>query len=224
LKTPIKTGRKKVFVVDANPIVRFGIVQLIKGEKDLSVCGESDAGMASLAPIQTAKPDVVVTGVTFRRADGVELVKSLRQHLPQLPVVIMANYNEMIYADRAFRAGAKGYFELKEPAANLLKAIRSVLKGEVYLNDPLRSKMLNSTGNNGSNDCSPVESLTDRELEVFRLLGQGYNARQIAQEMCLSISTVETHRAKIKEKLRANTVGEVMKHAFHWTILEQISP
>jgi DNA-binding NarL/FixJ family response regulator len=196
---------------------------LIKGEKDLAVCGEADNGGTALAKIQTIQPDAVVASATFRRANGLELVKNLRTLLPKLPVLIMANYNELVYADRALRAGAKGYFEMCEPAANLLKAIRCVLKGEVYLSDSNRVKIISPLCGDNGKDGSAVATLTDRELEVFRLLGQGYNARKIAQEMFLSVSTVETHRGRIKEKLGANSLGEVMKHAFHWAISQQLA-
>jgi DNA-binding NarL/FixJ family response regulator len=216
--------QKKIFVVDANPIVRFGIVQLLKSEKDFSVCGQADNGGDALVQIQRTKPDILVASATFRRADGLELVKNLRKLVPALPVLIMASHTELVYADRVLRAGAKGYFEMSEPVEDLLKAIRCLLKGEVYLSKAFRSKIINPIFGKDDGDCLPLKKLSDRELEVFRLLGQGHNARQIAQQMYLSVSTVETHRSRIKEKLGANSLGEVMKHAFHWSILQQLAP
>ena len=212
--------KQRVFIVDAQPIVRHGIKQLINNEPDLIACGEASDGDRTSDRIHAARPDIVLLDVTFHKADGLELIKQLRTVTPKLPVLVFAAHEESLYAARALRAGAKGYLRKRAETAELLEAIRCVLNGQVYLTETVRKNLLIACANGDHPRGSAVHKLSDRELEVFRLLGKGHSTRRIATEMHLSVSTIETYRANIKNKLDLDSPGELLKHAIQWLHLE----
>lgn len=219
-------GRKtkyRVFLVDDHPIVRHGLTQLINREPDLMVCGEAEDGSKALTAAGVAKTDVVVVDLTLKHSSGFSLIKSLNALDPKMPILVLTIHEESLYAERCLRAGAKGYLMKEEAMEKVLLAIRRVLAGQVYLSEEMQSKLFRTSGKRSNNViASPLERLSDRELEVFRLLGQGVGTRQIAELLHLSISTVETHRAKIKEKLDVRSGTELLQQAVKWVETERL--
>ena len=216
-----QTTKCRVFLVDDHPIIRHGLTQLINPEPDLMVCGESEDGSKSLTAIREAKPDVVVVDLTLKRSSGFSLIKDLNSLKPKVPVLVLSIHEESLYAERCLRAGAKGYLMKEEAMEQVLLAIRRALAGQVYLSEAMQSKVFRTSGKRGENVvASPLERLSDRELEIFRLLGQGVGTRQIAKLLNLSISTVESHRARIKVKLDVKSATELLQHAVKWVETE----
>jgi DNA-binding NarL/FixJ family response regulator len=218
-----RKAKYRVFLVDDHPIVRHGLTQLINREQDLIVCGESEDGSKALTAVGAAKPDVVVVDLTLKRSSGFSLIKNLNAHDPKLSILVLTIHEESLYAERCLRAGAKGYLMKEEAMENVLLAIRRVLAGQVYLSEKMQSMLFRTSGKRSENViASPLERLSDRELEVFRLLGQGMGTRQIAKLLHLSISTVESHRARIKEKLGVKSATELLQHAVKWVETESL--
>ena len=217
-----QAGRDRVFLVDDHPIVRQGLALLIDREADLSVCGEADGGSGVLQTIAELRPNIVVLDISLNGPDGIDILKTLRMREPALPVLILSMHDEVTYAERALRAGANGYIMKQEATERVLVAIRRILRGEVYLSDRLTSRMLqNFVGGSAPSADSPVSSLSDRELEVFRLIGEGHATRQIADELHISIKTVESYQAHIKEKLALRNARELVQHAIQWSVNEK---
>jgi DNA-binding NarL/FixJ family response regulator len=218
-----RKAKYRVFLVDDHPIVRHGLTQLINGEPDLMVCGESDDGSKALTAIGAARADVVVVDLTLERSSGFSLIKNLHALDPQLSILVLTIHEESLYAERCLRAGAKGYLMKEAAMESVLLAIRRILAGQVYLSEEMQSKLFRASGKRGETVItSPLERLSDRELEVFRLLGQGMGTRQIAKLLRLSISTVESHRARIKEKLDVKSGPELLQHAVKWVEAESV--
>jgi DNA-binding NarL/FixJ family response regulator len=216
-----RKDRYRVFLVDDHPIVRHGLTHLINREPDLVICGESEDGSKGLAAVRAAKPDLVVVDLTLKHSSGFSLIKNLSTLDPKLSILVLSIHEESLYAERCIRAGAKGYLMKEEAMENVLVAIRHILAGQVYLSDEMQSKLFCSSGKRNANAiASPLERLSDRELEIFRLLGQGVGTRQIANLLHLSISTVESHRARIKEKLGVGSATELLQHAVKWVETE----
>jgi len=214
--------KHRVFLVDDHPIVRHGLTQLIDREPDLTVCGESEVGSTALRAIAAVKPDAVVVDLSLKESSGFSLIKNLAGLDPKLPILVLTVNEESLYAERCLRAGAKGYLMKDEAMENVLMAIRRVIDGKVYLSEKMESKLLRISGRRRDNViASPLEKLSDRELEIFRLLGQGLGTRQIAKLLNLSVSTVESHRAKIKEKFDLRNSVELLRHAVKWVELER---
>jgi len=213
------TGKKSVFVVDDHPIVRQGLTLLINRESDLAVCGEAEEMHSALAAIQALKPDILIVDISLNGPDGLELLKNIRITSPRLPVLILSMHDESIYAERALRAGANGYIMKQEATEKVLVAIRRILQGDVYLSDRLTNTMLQQFVRGASPaKGSPLVNLTDRELEVFRLIGEGHGTRQIAEELHLSVKTIESYQAHIKEKLALRNARELVQHAIEWAV------
>jgi DNA-binding NarL/FixJ family response regulator len=214
MSAPIKT---RVFVVDDHPIVRQGLSQLINREPDLMVCGEAEDARAALEAIAALNPGFLIVDVSLDGPDGIELLKAIRARDPRLPVLMLSMHDESLYAERALRAGANGYIMKQEATDRVLIAIRQILGGEVYVSDRIAQKMMHQfIGRSGGVKRSTMEELTDRELEVFRLIGQGHGTRQIAEELHLSIKTVESYHAHIKDKLSLKNARELVQHAVQW--------
>jgi len=211
-------NRRKVLVVDDHPIVREGLADLINKEKDIAVCGWAEDIPNTIKAIKKLKPDVVTVDISLRGVSGLELIKDIRTHFPSLPILALSMHQESLYAERAIRAGAKGYITKEEATKKVITAIRQVLDGRLYLSEKMKEKVLHSLlGDKGSRaGASPIDRLTDRELEVFSLLGQGRGTRQIAEQLCLSVKTIETYRSRIKEKLSLNSASELLLYAFQW--------
>lgn len=221
-QTAADAKKRKVFLVDDHPIVRQGLALLINGESDLMVCGEADGGFAAIQMVSEIHPDILVLDISLNGPDGIELLKTIRTKDPGLPVLILSMHDEATYAERALRAGANGYIMKQEATEKVLTAIRRILHGEVHLSDRLTNRMLQHfiCGSVSSKD-SPLANLSDRELEVFRLIGEGHGTRQIADELHISVKTVESYQAHIKEKLYLRNARELVKHAIEWTVTEK---
>jgi DNA-binding NarL/FixJ family response regulator len=209
----------RVLLVDDHPIVRQGLALLIDREPDLSVCGEAEGAHSAFHAITTLRPDIVVLDISLSGPDGLEVLKEIRTKTASLPVLILSMHDESIYAERAMRAGANGYIMKQEATEKVLVAIRRILQGDVYLSDRLTNTMLQQyvRGASGAKS-SPLVNLTDRELEVFRLIGEGHGTRQIADELHLSVKTIESYQAHIKEKLALRNARELVQHAIEWTV------
>jgi DNA-binding NarL/FixJ family response regulator len=207
----------RVFVVDDHPIVRQGLAQLINREPDLMVCGEAEDARTALQALDPAKPDILIVDVSLNGPDGIDLLKTIRAQDSKLPVLMLSMHDESLYAERALRAGANGYIMKQEATELVLTAIRQILDGAVYVSDRMAQKMVQQFVK-GSNVAkrSVMNELTDRELEVFRLIGQGHGTRQIAEELHLSVKTVESYYAHLKEKLSLKNARELVQRAVQW--------
>jgi DNA-binding NarL/FixJ family response regulator len=220
-KAQISATPKKfrVLLVDDHPIVRQGLALLIDRESDLCVCGEAEGAHSAFHAITTLRPDMVVLDISLNGPDGLDVLKEIRANTTNLPVLILSMHDESIYAERAMRAGANGYIMKQEATEKVLVAIRRILQGEVYLSDRLTNTMLQQYVRGASPaKGSPLVNLTDRELEVFRLIGEGHGTRQIAEELHLSVKTIESYQAHIKEKLALRNARELVQHAIEWTV------
>src|SRR3954469_16475798 len=214
----LRKPKTRVLLVDDHPILRRGLAQMINLEADMMVCGEAEDGPRAFELAGTCNPDVAVIDVCLKGGNGIELVKNLKARFPDLPTLVLSMYDESLYAERALRAGSLGYIMKEEATEQVLVAIRRVLKGEIFLSEKMKSRMLQQLTTGGRNKVvvSPIENLTDRELEVFRLIGEGRSTRQIASELHLSVRTVEAYREYIKSKLNLRNATELVQHAFHW--------
>jgi DNA-binding NarL/FixJ family response regulator len=208
----------KVFLVDDHPIVRQGLALFIEREPDLMVCGEAEDATSALQAIREAAPDFVILDISLNGPDGLELLKTLRVRYPNLPALILSMHDESVYAERALRAGANGYIMKQEAADKVITAIRHILGGDVYLSDRLTKQMLQQFVNGSISPRDPLAKLSDRELEVFRLIGAGHGTRQIADEMHVSTKTVESYQAHIKEKLALRNARELVQYAVEWSL------
>jgi DNA-binding NarL/FixJ family response regulator len=214
--------KKRILVVDDHPIVRQGLALLINREPDLIVCGEAEDAMGAMHVLASAHPDILIVDISLNGPDGIDLLKNIRLSHPTLPVLILSMHDELIYAERALRAGANGYIMKQEATENVLVAARRILNGEIYVSTRIANQMLRHyiTGS-GTLRNSSIADLSDRELEVFRLIGEGHGTRQIAKELHLSIKTVESYQAHIKEKLSLRSARELMQRAIQWNMNEK---
>jgi len=214
--------KSRVFVVDDHPIVRQGLALLINRESDLAVCGEAEDAQSAIQTVATVKPDIMVVDISLNGPDGLDLLKDVRMRFPELPVLILSMHDESIYAERALRAGARGYIMKQEATEKVLVALRRILGHEIYVSERIANRMLQRyIGGPAADRPSSVADLTDRELEVFRLIGEGHSTRQIAEELHISVKTVESYQAHIKEKLSLRTARELVQHAIQWSISEK---
>jgi DNA-binding NarL/FixJ family response regulator len=220
----VAAKKSKVFVVDDHPIVRQGLALLINRESDLMVCGEAEDAQTAIQAVATAKPDVLVVDISLSGPDGLDLLKDVRMRHPELPVLILSMHDESIYAERALRAGAQGYIMKQEATEKVLVALRRILCGEIYVSERIANRMLQRyIGSRSTGRPSSIADLTDRELEVFRLIGEGHSTRQIAEELHISVKTVESYQAHIKEKLSLRSARELVQHAIQWNVGEKSS-
>ena len=216
------TKKNRVFVVDDHPIVRQGLTLLINREPDLAVCGEAEDAHTAIQAVPTAKPDILIVDISLNGPDGLDLLKDLRMRYPDLPVLILSMHDEGIYAERALRAGAQGYIMKQEAAEKVLVALRRILSKEIYVSERIANRMLQRyIGSRGVGRPASVADLTDRELEVFRLIGEGHSTRRIAEELHISVKTVESYQAHIKEKLSLRSARELVQHAIQWNFGEK---
>jgi DNA-binding NarL/FixJ family response regulator len=208
--------------VDDHPIVRQGLALLINREPDLAVCGDAEEAHSALRLIEAMRPDLAVVDISLNGPDGLDLLKAIRTCDPNLPVLILSMLDELLYAERALRAGASGYIMKQEATEKVLVAIRRILDGQIYLSDRMANKMLHRFVRDAPlRDPSPIADLSDRELEVFRLIGGGHGTRQIAEELHISVKTVESYQAHIKEKLLLRNSRELVQRAVQWTMSEK---
>jgi DNA-binding NarL/FixJ family response regulator len=209
--------RSRVFIVDDHTMFREGLRQLIDRETSLTVCGDAPDAAEALRGIRALKPDVVIVDISLAGASGIDLIKDIKDEFEDLPVLVVSMHDESLYAERALRAGAMGYVQKHEPSKTVKAAIQKVLGGDMYLSEKMSAGVINRFMRGPTEPPkSPIETLSDRELEVFRMLGQGKGVRVIAEELGVTIPTVNSFRNRIKEKLGLKTSTEVMLHAIQW--------
>lgn len=208
---------KKIYIVDDHPLMRKGLVMTIEKEIGFEVCGQAESAEEALTEIINLKPDAAVVDISLPGMNGIELIKNVLHQQPELKILVVSRHDEELYAERALRAGAKGYLMKLEAAEVLISAIRQILKGGIYLSENIGTKLIMkmATGNASKSD-NPLDLLSDRELEVFELTGKGLSTKEIGQKLHISVKTVESHRANIKDKLQVDTANELMRHAVKW--------
>lgn len=209
------TARKiRVFIVDDHPIVRHGLAQVIGQEPDFEICGEAAEASTAFRQIEQTKPDLAIIDIMLRDASGLELIKQIRACNDQVKMLVTSMHDETLYAERALRAGAMGYVKKEEAVTKVIEAMRQVLKGKIYLSPAMADHFLHRALRGGEEpERSPIERLSDRELEVFELIGRGLTTRQIAERLHLSTKTIETHREHIKAKLQLKNNNELVRQA-----------
>ncbi len=213
----VKDNRAKVLLVDDHAVVRYGIAQLINRQTDMVVCGEEEDASKAMSAIGKLRPDLVIADISLKDSSGLELMRNIKAQFPGVAVLVVSVHDESIYAEIAFRAGALGYLMKEEALDKILTAIRRVLTGAIYVSDTLAAKMLQQQVR-GQTDIheSPVKGLSDREMEVFQLIGQWKKTREIADELHLSIKTIEYYREQIKRKLNLKNAAELTQYATSW--------
>ncbi|MHB8108943.1 MAG: response regulator [Syntrophorhabdaceae bacterium] len=210
--------RRKILIVDDHPILRKGLALVINQEPDLVVFAEAENAQQAIETVEKDVPDMAIVDISLPGIDGIELIKELRLRRKEIPVLVVSMHDETLYAERSLRAGARGYIMKQEALDKLLIAIRKVLEGEIFVSERITTKMLEKfVSVEGVNQAaSPIDLLSNRELTVFRLIGQGHKTRQIAERLHLSVKTVESYRAHIKEKLKLNDGTDLLKYAIQW--------
>jgi len=220
----VHSAKKTVLVVDDHPLMRQGLAMLINQQQDIQVCGEVEEAHGTMQAIAQKHPDIIILDISLKGPDGLDLLKGIRALYPDLPVLILSMHDEAIYAERALRARANGYIMKQEAAEKVLEAVRRILNGDVYLSDNMSKKLLHQYIDGAPTMLeSRIAVLSDRELEVFRSIGEGRGTREIAEELHLSVKTVETYQAHIKEKLSLRSGRELIQHAIQWKINEKAS-
>ena len=216
-------AQRQVFIVDDHPITRRGLTQLINNEPDLQVCGESDNAITGLEDIKRVKPDIALVDITLPRRSGLMLVKDIRLWVPSTYVLALSMHDESLYAERVLRAGGHGYIMKNEGGDKLLQAMRRVLDGVTYVSEGISRKIVDTfAGRRKDSGNSTVGHLTEREFEVFQLLGQGLPTAEIGKRLHLSPKTVDSHRLHIKEKLQLHSLPELMRYAVRWAATEEM--
>ncbi len=216
-KASLSPTKKRILIVDDHPLLRQGVAGLIDREPDLYVCGEAPSAAAALQAVRSLRPDLALVDISLGGRSGLELIKDLKIQHETLPVLVLSMHDESLYAERVLRAGAQGYITKKDGGKALLNAIREVLGGRVYLSEQMSTKLLqNLAGKRPGKTASPLESLTDREFEVFQLIGEGRSSRLIAETLNVSIKTVEAHRANMKAKLKLKAGTDLVHYAVRW--------
>lgn len=211
-------SKTRVFIVDDHPLLRKGLTQLIHQEADLIVCGEAGDSKEAMELVERSNPEVAIIDLILKGADGLELIKNIRALLPKLPILVLSMHEETLYAERVLRAGAKGYLMKAEAPEKVLVALRRILADGIYLSERLTNSMLHKLVNSSSAEqaMSPIDSLTDRELEIFQLIGRGRGTRDIARDLHISVKTIESHRAHIKEKMNLKSGMELIQYSIQW--------
>jgi len=208
--------------VDDHPVVRGGLARLIGDEKDLSICHQADGAADAMKQIRAAKADLVLVDLSLKDGSGLELIKQIKSEHPHIKTLVLSMHDEALFAPRALRAGASGYVSKGEPPETIVKAIRQVLAGMVYLSSETGQSMLRGMmDGRGRTTGSPLDVLSDRELEIFELIGRGLSAREIGEKLYLSVKTVESHREHIKTKLRVDSSRELSRQAVVWVQEQQ---
>ena len=208
--------KHKVLIVDDHPIVRHGLGELIARQPDLQMCGEAADATAAVRQVEANRPDVAVIDISLNGENGLELIELIKGVYPEIKVLVSSMHDEKTFAGRAMRAGALGYINKRESISKVVDAIRQVLRDEVYLSPQMASQLLHRAAVGESLDHDPVETLSNRELEVFEMIGHGMNTRQIAHKLGLSPRTIETHRKNIKTKLNLQNGSQLSRSAFQW--------
>lgn len=210
--------KKQILVVEDHPIFRLGLRELINQEPDMVVCGEAQDAQTAWHAVQALNPDLVIADITLEDGDGIEFAKQIKRHYRNLPVLILSMHDEFLYAERALHAGARGYIMKQEAMESVVTAVRQVLAGKIYLNERMKEHILTHLSMaRQDRELPPMARLTDRELEVFNLIGRGLSTRDIAGRLNLSVKTIGTHRERIKVKLGLKNANELLRHAVNWS-------
>jgi len=212
-------GKIGVLLVDDHSVLRQGMATMINEEPDLFVCGEAEGVSSALEVLKRVNPDVALVDLSIRDGDGLELIKEIRNRRPDTKILVLSMYDEQVYADRALRAGAQGYVMKAEAAKTVITGIRAVLRDEIYLSEKMLAARAKST--DSVNPRDHLQRLSDRELQVLRCVGRGMSTREIAEELFISIKTVEAHREHIKQKLGLLTSGELLRYAIEHNRVER---
>ncbi len=213
---------KRIFIVDDHPLMRRGYAYLLEQECDLEICGEAGNAEDALPAIRTCRPDLVIADIALQGMNGIEFTKRLQAEMPRIPVLIVATHEETFYAERALKAGARGFIMKREVDTVVVEAIRRVLEGGLYLSESMSTRMLLRFSRRSGRDGPAIEHLTDRELEVFEMFGRGQSTREVAEALHISPKTVESHRGRIKEKLAIGSTPELVKRSVLWVQNRQL--
>jgi DNA-binding NarL/FixJ family response regulator len=218
-----KPSSKRILIVDDHPVFRIGLADLISQQPDLSVCGHADAAPAALEQMRNLKPDLAIVDISLGGTNGIELIKMMKAEVPRLPILVLSVHDESLYAHRALKAGALGYLMKAEAARHVVTAIRRVVEGKIFVSPRFADQLIfKSIQSPESGTGDPVDQLSDRELEVLELLGKGENTRSVASLLNLSVKTIETHRAHIKEKLGFRDSSEMIRFAVEWVAQREL--
>ncbi|HLD49611.1 MAG TPA: response regulator transcription factor [bacterium] len=215
-KSKIVEKKHKVFILDDHPILRHGLAQLINQQRGLEVCGEASGAEEAFAGIETEKPDIVVVDISLDGPNGIEFIKEAKEQHPDMLFLVHSMHDESLYAERALRAGARGYIMKQESPEKMVQAIRRILSGQIYMSDAMMEQMLEHRYNGASDSAIPMEALSDRELEVFQFIGKGETTARIANVLHRSVKTIETYRSRIKEKLNLKDNMQLIRQAMQW--------
>ncbi|HLY74370.1 MAG TPA: response regulator transcription factor [Planctomycetota bacterium] len=219
---PKGSRKKKVLLVEDHPIVRQGLAEVINRSRDLSVCGEATTPKEALRLIPAVRPDLAIVDLSLGEENGLDLIKDLRVRHPELPVLVLSMHDESFYAERALRSGARGYIMKREPVSVLRAAATQVLAGDIYLSPHMSQRLLHTLASGGKAvERSPEDRLSDRELDVFKLIGSGRGASDIAKQLHLSVKTIETYQVRLKEKLGLGTANELFLYALKWVTSQE---
>jgi DNA-binding NarL/FixJ family response regulator len=209
--------KTRILIVDDHPIVREGHETILNHEQDLEVCGQAEDAFGALSAIAEWKPDIALVDISLKRSDGIELTKMIKAQYPEMSVIVLSVHDEALYAERVLLAGAKGYLMKDVAAERIVKAVRTVLRGEIYVSDAVARKFMHIIASDKAGIAkTAIEHLSDRELETFRLIGEGFSVSKIAGQLHLSVKTVETYRSRIKEKLRLDDASQLLQYSIHW--------
>lgn len=213
----VRSRRSRLMIVDDHPIVRHGLRRLLESEPDMEVCGEAETARAAKSMIRELRPDAVIVDVSLAQGDGMELVKDARAHYPYLPMLVLSMHDEMIYAERMLSAGANGYIMKQAASEQFLLALRRILAGGIYVSDSVGNNMIEKFASGSAYlSANPVDTLSNRELQVLHMIGKGLSTRQAADALNLSIKTVESHRQRVKRKLSLRTSTQLVQYAVNW--------
>jgi DNA-binding NarL/FixJ family response regulator len=216
-RTATPTAKLGILLVDDHPMVRERLAAAIHEQSDLVVCGEAEDRFTALELIEKTDPHLAIVDLTLKQSHGLELIKDIRSRFPDLAILVVSMHDELLHAERVIRAGARGYITKQEATDKIMLAIRTVLGGEVYLSEKMAARIASGAiGSRRGANTLPVARLSDRELRVFEMLGQGHNTRQIADDLHLDMRTIETYRARIKEKLDLKDANELLQYAIRW--------
>jgi DNA-binding NarL/FixJ family response regulator len=214
----IPKAAARILLVDDHPIVRERLAELINQQPDLAVCGEAEDANAAVKAAQSLRPDLAILDITLKDTYGIELIKHLKTVLPKLPILVLSMHDESLYGERALRAGASGYLTKQQATKHVIEAIRRVLAGDIYASETLSRLLVQKMAGGMPGGGSPTDALSDRELEIFQLLGQGMSLDRIADSLFVSVKTVEAHREHIKQKMKFKSSAELLRYAMEFAM------